>query len=185
MPPTSWEEVLLTETVLWWRDTVAGQTDADLPPAMGDDAHTRDGGGYVAGVATDERLGQHPRAEAAAADTRTPASGQGVNLKVQSSRIMEAITASYTTTETGKATMPTSSCPSSENGLLKQAKRMPARAYKLARHLHSCCFTLIHSIARLLCEERSLFSQANTHKVSHSRSVITSCQQRRFVDGKW
>jgi len=47
---------------------------------MGDDAHTRDGGGYVAGVATDERLGQHPRAEAATADTRTPASRQGVNL---------------------------------------------------------------------------------------------------------
>ena len=33
-------------------DTGAGPTDADPPPAMGDDAHTRGGGGYVAGVAS-------------------------------------------------------------------------------------------------------------------------------------
>jgi hypothetical protein len=44
---------------------------------------------------------------------------------------------------------PTSSSPSSKNGLLKQAKRMPVRAYKLARHSHSCCLAPIHSSARL------------------------------------
>ena len=57
-------------------DTGAEPADADPPPATGDDAHTRGGVGYVAGEATDERLGQYPRAEASAAETRTPASGQ-------------------------------------------------------------------------------------------------------------
>jgi len=54
------------------------------------------------------------------------------SMKVQASRMMEVITALHTTSEIGKATMTTSSCPSSENGSLKQAKRMPVRAYKLA-----------------------------------------------------
>ena len=48
-------EVLLTETVLQWRQTEAPRpamdpgaepTDADPPPATGDDAHTRGGGGF-------------------------------------------------------------------------------------------------------------------------------------------
>jgi hypothetical protein len=60
--------------------TGAGPADADPPPAMGEDAHTQDGGGYVTDVAPDERLGQHPRAKSAAADTRTRAPGQGANL---------------------------------------------------------------------------------------------------------
>ena len=64
---TSQVEVLLTETVLQWRPPDLQWTQAP---------HTRGGVGYVAGEATDERLGQYPRAEASAAETRTPASGQ-------------------------------------------------------------------------------------------------------------
>jgi len=57
---------------------------------------------------------------------------------------------------------------------------MPVRAYKLAPPLHSCCFEMIHSSAKQLCEERSLFSQTSTHWVSLSNSVIISCQHRQI-----
>ena len=100
--------------------------------------------------------------------------------KAQSLRMMKAYTVSHMMTEIGKVTLPKSSCPLSKNGLSKQVKSMPVRIYKLARPSRSCCFTWIHSSARQLCEELSLFSQASTHKVSHSSSAITSCQHRQI-----
>ena len=68
-------------------------------------------------------------------------------------------------------------CPSSKIGLLKQVKNMPVRATAL---MSSCCFEKIHSSAKQLCEERSLFSQTSTHWVSLSNSVIISCQHRQI-----
>ena len=46
-----------------------------------------------------------------------------------------------------------------EKWLVKTGQTHASARIQAARHLHSCCFTLIHSSARLLCEERSLFSQ--------------------------